>query len=89
MIDLYAVGAGTPLDEDSIPRAINIGTGQRAVPGLIQTPNTYDFYATVAGERTIVAGPLTLDVARGDIIELILFDTVSPDVGELVRVPAP
>ncbi len=89
LIDLYAVEAGTGIQEETLARAAAIGTGTRSSTALIQTPGSYDFYATPFTEKTILAGPLTLDVARGDVIELILFDTVSPDMGELVQIPAP
>ena len=38
---------------------------------------------TIAGETTVVAGPLMLDLANGDIVEIILLDTVDPAIGEL------
>ncbi|MDJ0917313.1 MAG: DUF4397 domain-containing protein [Woeseiaceae bacterium] len=88
-VDVYAVGAGTDIEEDSVPRIIDVRTGARSPSGFIVTPGSYDLYATLNGERNAVAGPVTIDVARGDVIELILFDTVAPDVGELTLVPAP
>lgn len=89
LIDLYAVVAGTGDIEESLPRAAGIRTGTRSATAFILDPGSYDFYTTPFAEKTILAGPLTIDVASGDIVELILFDTVAPDVGELVQIPAP
>ncbi len=88
-VDLYAVATGSAIEEETNPRAIAIGTGARSATTFFQNAATYDFYATVSSEQTIIAGPLTLNVAEGDVVELILFDTVSPDTGELIEIPQP
>lgn len=89
LVDVYAVETGTVIDEDTLPRAVAVPTGNRSTTAVVPNPGSYDFYVTPFAEKTPIAGPLTRDVARGDVIELFLFDTVSPDVGELVDVPAP
>lgn len=89
LVDIYAVETGTAIEEDTLARAIGVARGTRSATAVIPFPGSYDFYVTPFAEKTEIAGPLTIDVSRGDIIELFLFDTVSPDAGELVEVPAP
>ena len=89
LVDIYAVETGTLIEEDTLARAVAIPIANRSTTAVIPNPGTYDFYVTRFTEEVPVAGPLTRTVARGDIIELFLFDTASPDVGELVEIPAP
>ena len=41
------------------------------------------------GTRDPIAGPFALDVQFGDLIDLILFDTADPNVGEIIEIPEP
>lgn len=86
-LDLYLVEPGVAIDEDVLP-------AQVLTYGLLSSvvaveAGTYDFYVTTREEKTIVAGPLQLDVVLGDVIEAIILDTVDPATAELRVIPAP
>ena len=88
-VDLYVLDSGEAIVDETLPRAIAIPSGNRSATIIEQDAGSYDLYVTALNEKTPIAGPLSLDIARGDVVELILFDTVSPDAGELVEIPAP
>jgi hypothetical protein len=50
---------------------------------------SYDLYATPAASKTPIAGPSRLELADGDVVEVILLDTVDPATPEFFIVPAP
>ena len=41
---------------------------------------SYDLYVTEFGEKVALAGPYRLDVAIGDVVDLIVVDTMDPTV---------
>jgi hypothetical protein len=43
------------------------------------TPGSYDLFATEPDSKTPLAGPTRLDIAAGDVVEILLLDTVDPD----------
>jgi hypothetical protein len=86
ILDLFVVDAGTPFDPDA-----------RTLPGLAfssQSPaialnaGSYDFYLTPFSETSIVAGPVRVDIGLGEVVELVVFDTIDPTTAEL-RLVAP
>lgn len=87
LLDLYVVEAGKPIDDASAQRQVIQYPFPSAVFSL--EAGSYDVYTTVQGESTIVAGPLQVDVALGDAVEVIVFDTVDPATAELRITPAP
>lgn len=87
LLDLYVVDAGKPIDDESAQRLVIQYPFPSAVISL--EAGSYDVYATVQGETTVVAGPLQLDVALGDVVEVIVLDTVDPATAELRITPAP
>jgi len=51
---------------------------------------SFDFYLTTNGEKTVVAGPHQLDVALGDIVDLIVYDVSdNTAVAKIVEIPPP
>jgi hypothetical protein len=85
VIDLYVVNAGVLID-DVFPRLPNMNY---ALPGfpISLAAGSYDVYATVADEKTIVGGPHRLDLVLGDFVEMIFFDTVDPATLEFKVLP--
>jgi hypothetical protein len=88
-VDFYAIpsDSGTPL-EDARPLLFGL------VPSLSPVEfdlneNSYDVYVTVSGEKTVLAGPITLDLANGDIIQTIIYENVDPAVVDVEFVPLP
>jgi hypothetical protein len=50
---------------------------------------SYDIYVTDFGDKTVLAGPVSVDVVRGDVLDLFVFDTVDPSVLDLQRLNLP
>lgn len=86
-LDFYVVDAGMPLGDESSQAQVLTYSFPSSVISL--EAGSYDVYATVRGETTIVDGPLQIDVALGDVVEIIIFDTVDPTSAELRVTPAP
>ena len=49
----------------------------------------FDLYLTTPGEKTVIAGPVRLDLALGDIVDVIALDNVDPAIADIVFVPDP
>ncbi|HET6630860.1 MAG TPA: DUF4397 domain-containing protein [Woeseiaceae bacterium] len=85
--DIYLLESGTDI-ADKAP-------GFNGIESLVSTgylqlaPGRYDLTVTVAGEKTVAAGPLTLDLASGDIRDFAIIDTPDPNVLDIVGVAPP
>jgi hypothetical protein len=81
-LDLYLVDRGADIT-DLNPTLANLpwafGNDFAA-----QTAGNFDLVLTMPGEKTIVAGPLMLDLADGDVTEAIFLDTVDPVVANII-----
>ncbi|MBU2676808.1 MAG: DUF4397 domain-containing protein [Gammaproteobacteria bacterium] len=77
-LDFYLVEADTSID-DVLPRRAAIAA---RVPSstIALAPGSYDIYATEFAEKTPLAGPYRIDVTVGDIVDMIIVDTVDPVV---------
>ena len=87
LVDFYLLDAGSVL-EDEAPFFRNVSPGL-ATPVINPTPGDKEMYLTVAGETTIIAGPVALTIALGDVIEYLSFDNVDPATADLVEIPLP
>ena len=88
-VDIFAVEADSePALEDTLPiAALQFG---QAAPTLDVVPGSYDIYLTPLAERdTILAGPIRIDLAIGDVVQAIVLDVVDPELAELVIFPEP
>jgi hypothetical protein len=77
-LDLYAVEADASIDEVAPIRSgliFGVATGSSAVPA-----GTYDLYVTESAEKTVLAGPYRITVAIGDVVDLLVVDTIDPAV---------
>lgn len=86
-VDVYALTDGETLDDKSpILSFLILGTAPQ-----LRTFDTgvYDIYVTVAGEKTVLAGPTQLDLQRGDVVETIIYETADPAVVDFVVIPGP
>lgn len=82
VVDLYLLQAGTAISEaDSThPDFDNlVSTGY-----LQLAAGSYELTVTTAGEKTVVAGPLALDLVSGSVVELAMIDTVDPNLLDIV-----
>jgi hypothetical protein len=84
-LNVYVVPPGeTPTDNS--PRFGILYAGlSNATP---VTPGSYDLFATEPDSKTPLAGPTRLDLAAGDVVEILILDTVDPDSAVFSIVPA-
>jgi len=85
-LDFYVVDAGVPIDDEN-PRLRMLYS--LTSPTLALSAGSYDMYATLVDEKTIVAGPLQIDVVLGDVVEVIIVDTVDPALADFLILPTP
>lgn len=86
-VDLYVVEAGNSV-EDSLPRQIRLSYGLQT-PTVLLDAGSYDIYITIADEKTILDGPISLEAALGDVFEAVLLDRVDPSLAEFKLFPPP
>jgi len=87
-VDLYVVEAGTALEDVLIPEFFNVQPGSFPLTANIDQGDL-ELYLTVAGEKTIIEGPVALTTAFGDVLEYIAYDNVDPATADLVEIPQP
>ena len=77
-LDVYAVPAGESVDENNALRSLlppyEITEASSLVAG------SYDIYVTEYQNKIVLAGPYRVDVALGDIVDMIIVDTEDPAV---------
>ena len=86
-VDVYLVPTGELIDE-AIPRIPFLPVAAGPLQVLIGA-NSYDLYVTVTTEKTVLAGPIPLDVGLGDVVDAIIYENVDPNVVDVVFVPVP
>jgi hypothetical protein len=85
-IDLYLVNAGETIEGIAPFRSGVIS--RVSSPSNAVNPGSYDVYVTSFAETETIAGPFSLDVAIGDVIDMVIFDTVDTAQLEIVVYPA-
>lgn len=86
-LDIYLLEAGTSIDDSTaIYQFLPFKTA------VVMSPipaNNYELTLTVAGEKTVIAGPVALDIVNGDVIDVFVHETVDPNVADVrvVRYP--
>lgn len=81
-LDLYVVEADSSID-DVLPIRSALAAGQTPSSGVIPA-GTYDVYVTEFNEKIVLAGPYRIDAARGDVVDLLIVDTVDPAVLDIL-----
>ena len=77
-VDVYAVSAGTSIDDVS---PVQFGIPPRQLGTTVAlAAGSYDLYVTQSLEKVVLAGPYRIDVVTGDIVDMIVVDTVDPAV---------
>ena len=84
-VDLYIVDVGVLIDEES--PVLNNMVYSLPSPTLAYDTGSYDMYVTISGEKTILAGPVQIDVVLGDVVEIILVDNTDPAVVDFLILP--
>lgn len=81
-VDVYAVAADTSVD-DANP--VQFGLSPRLLTATVPlAAGSYDIYITESLEKVVLAGPYRIDVALGDIVDMIIVDTVDPAVLDIL-----
>ena len=84
-LDLYIVEAAADIAELA-PRFAGLTAGLE--PLLTQLPEgSFDVYLTVAGEKTVVTGPLQVDLVLGDVVTAIVYDAANTTTADIVIIP--
>jgi hypothetical protein len=84
-LDLYIVEAAADI-ADLPPRFTGLIAGLE--PLLTPLPEgSFDIYLTVTGEKTVVAGPLQVDLVLGDVVTAIVYDAVNTATADIVVIP--
>jgi hypothetical protein len=81
-IDFYFLEPGTTVD-DRLPNIFGLEFAD-ATNVAPQIARDFDLVVTTSGEKTILAGPEALTLNANDMVEIILLDTVDPNVAELL-----
>jgi hypothetical protein len=84
-LDLYIVEAAADI-ADLPPRFTGLIAGLE--PLLTPLPEgSFDVYLTVTGEKTVVTGPLQVDLVLGDVVTAIVYDAVNTATADIVVIP--
>ena len=86
--DVYLTDRNVPLADEDTAVLLNIGYGFLA-PTITLGEGEFDLYITVRNEKTLIAGPYPIDAVLGDLVELLIVDTVDPATAEIVDITAP
>jgi hypothetical protein len=87
--DLYIVDRGVDISaEDVFPTVVGITVSGIPISSQLAA-GSYDLYLTTSGEKTEVAGPFELDVALGDVVQLIAYDVDDTALAEIIAIPPP
>lgn len=81
-LDIYILAPGTPIDADVLPRFIGITPGL-STSFFIPESGMREITITANGDKVPVSAPLVLDLANGDIVDMVMLDTVDPAVVEV------
>ncbi len=80
-MDLYLVDTGTDIaDVDPLAAGLTFTFVSDFGPTI---PGNYDLILTLPGEKTLIAGPIRVDLVNGDVVELLIIDTVDPMIAEV------
>jgi hypothetical protein len=80
-LDLYLVDTGTDIaDINPLAAGLTFGFVSDFGPTI---PGDYDLILTLPGEKTFIAGPIRVDLVNGDVVELLILDTVDPMIAEV------
>lgn len=84
-LDVYTVASGETIDDES-PLLSGLPSGIAPLDGdFVAGP--IDIYVTPNGEKTVLAGPISLDLATGDVVQVIIYENVDPNVVDVVVLP--
>jgi len=77
-LDIYIVPAGESVDDYNPSRQF-LAANETAGANRLAA-GSYDIYVTAFAEKAVLAGPYSIDVDRGDVVDMIIVDTDDPAV---------
>ncbi|MBT8088408.1 MAG: DUF4397 domain-containing protein [Gammaproteobacteria bacterium] len=81
-LDIYAVAPGESVDDANPASSLaRLSQTNAALPA-----GSYDLYITEFVQKAVLAGPYRLDVSVGDVVDIIILDTVDPAVLDVLFV---
>jgi len=86
-VDVYLVPTGELID-DALP-ALPLLQVAADPSQVLVAASSYDLYVTVTAEKTVLAGPIPLDVGLGDVLDAVIYENVDPNIVDVVFVPLP
>ena len=81
-LDVYIVDSGADIT-DLTPSLSSLSFGL-ATDFVAQIANSYDLILTLPAEKTVIAGPISLVLADGDVVDALFTDTVDPMVADII-----
>ncbi len=81
-LDLYFVDAGTDITDLS-PTTPGMTFGFFS-DFVARIAGNYELILTLPDEKTLIAGPIQLDLVEGDVVEALITDTVDPTIANIV-----
>jgi hypothetical protein len=86
-VNVYLLRPDDVLDE-ALPFFFSLPLGL-APSATSLLPESYTLYVTDVGEKVPLAGPIPIDAAAGDVIQLVLYENADPTIVDVVFSPAP
>ena len=86
-VDLYIVPDGGDI-ATSFPRFSNLTIGSAPVSVDLRAENL-ELYLTTNAVKTVIAGPIAISPALGDVVSYTSYDNVDPAIADVVEIPLP
>ena len=95
-LDIYIVTRDIPIDEvnpvlpdDVRPLLAGVPIGVTPLD-IVLLEGDFDLYVTANADKVAMAGPIPLDLLRGDVVEFIIYENVAdPTVVDVVNITLP
>ena len=87
-VDLFLVERGAEVTSGTLPTLVGIGFANLS-PAVELLEGSYDIYLGDSRTRDVISPALPVDLANGDVLDLIAVDTVDPAVLEAVDISLP
>lgn len=81
-LDVYLLPTGESIADNS-PSSPDFAFGTASGMTSVAT-DEYELTLTLPDEETVVAGPVSLDLAAGDVVQALFLDTADPNVAEIL-----
>jgi hypothetical protein len=83
VVDIFDIPVGTAPEDAVLPRFFNLQSGS-STNFSFSFLEPRDLVVTLSGGTEPISAPLTIDLSGGQIVEIMIVDTVDPAVVELV-----